>query len=64
MDCVDIDQSKIEGLKIGKLPIYEPGLEALVQRNFSEERLHFTTKLSEAAETSNIFFIAVGTPPR
>ncbi len=63
VNCIDIDQAKIDGLKLGQLPIYEPGLEALVQRNFSEERLHFTTNLAEAAKTSNIFFIAVGTPP-
>lgn len=63
VNCVDIDQAKIDGLKIGKLPIYEPGLEALVQRNFSEERLHFTVSLTEAAKISNIYFIAVGTPP-
>ena len=63
VSCVDIDQGKIDGLKNGILPIYEPGLEALVQRNHAEERLHFTTKLSETAEISNIFFIAVGTPP-
>ncbi|MEA3363356.1 MAG: UDP-glucose/GDP-mannose dehydrogenase family protein [Thermodesulfobacteriota bacterium] len=63
VNCVDIDQNKIDGLVKGKLPIYEPGLEALVQRNFAEERLHFTTSLAEAAKTSNIFFIAVGTPP-
>ena len=61
--CVDIDQSKIDGLKNGILPIYEPGLEALVKRNHAEERLYFTTKLSAAAAISNIFFIAVGTPP-
>ena len=63
VNCVDIDQAKIDGLKIGKLPIYEPGLEALVQRNFSEERLHFTTSLAKAVKTSNLYFIAVGTPP-
>ncbi len=63
VNCVDIDQAKIDGLKVGELPIYEPGLEALVKRNFAEERLHFTTSLAEAAKTSNVFFIAVGTPP-
>ncbi len=61
--CVDVDQSKIDGLKNGKMPIYEPGLEALVTRNFDEGRLFFTTSLAEAVARSNIFFIAVGTPP-
>ncbi|MEA3544072.1 MAG: UDP-glucose/GDP-mannose dehydrogenase family protein [Thermodesulfobacteriota bacterium] len=63
VNCVDIDQSKIDGLKNGQLPIYEPGLDALVQRNHTEGRLHFTTRLVEAMETSSIYFIAVGTPP-
>lgn len=61
--CVDIDYAKIDGLKQGKLPIYEPGLEALVQRNYSEGRLNFTTNLAESTKTSHLFFIAVGTPP-
>ncbi len=61
--CVDVDSEKIAGLKQGRLPIYEPGLEPLVQRNYTEGRLHFTTSLSEAAAASNLFFIAVGTPP-
>ena len=61
--CVDIDQEKINNLKQGKLPIYEPGLEVIVQRNIAEQRLRFTTSLAEAQETSNVYFIAVGTPP-
>jgi len=61
--CVDVDENKISGLKQGKLPIYEPGLEPLVLRNFQEGRLHFTTQLAETMADSNIFFIAVGTPP-
>ncbi len=61
--CVDVDQQKINNLKLGILPIYEPGLEAIVKRNWDEERLSFTTNLSEEMENSNIFFIAVGTPP-
>ena len=61
--CVDVDEQKVEGLKQGQLPIYEPGLEAMVARNFSEGRLLFTTSLSEAMAESNIYFIAVGTPP-
>ena len=63
VSCVNIDRAKIRGLKEGKLPIYEPGLETLVRRNFAEDRLHFTTSLPQAMEASNIYFIAVGTPP-
>ena len=61
--CVDIDQQKIDKLKKGILPIYEPGLEEMVLSNVKENRLHFTTSLAEAAEGAAIFFIAVGTPP-
>ncbi len=61
--CVDVDKSKIENLKQGILPIYEPGLEEIVTENHASGRLLFTTSLSEAAEQSEVFFIAVGTPP-
>ena len=61
--CVDKDEKKIENLKNGIIPIYEPGLEDLVSRNTEEERLTFTTSLEEAVEKSLILFIAVGTPP-
>ena len=61
--CVDTDSRKIDDLKRGKLPIYEPGLEELVLSNFKEGRLRFTDSLAEAARESDIFFIAVGTPP-
>ncbi len=61
--CVDVDKTKIENLKQGILPIYEPGLEDIVVENHTSGRLHFTTSLSEAAEQSEVFFIAVGTPP-
>lgn len=61
--CVDVDEDKIEGLKIGVLPIYEPGLDSIVEENFREGRLRFTTSLAEAMQDSNVYFIAVGTPP-
>ncbi len=61
--CVDVDNGKIENLKNGILPIYEPGLDAMVSNNASEKRLDFTTSLREAMQDSDIYFIAVGTPP-
>ncbi len=61
--CVDVDEAKIEGLKNGILPIYEPGLENLVIQNFKDGGLHFSTSLAAVAGQSTIFFIAVGTPP-
>jgi UDPglucose 6-dehydrogenase len=60
--CVDKDESKIDMLKAGRMPIYEPGLEELVRRNDREERLTFTTDLPSAVRLSDIVFIAVGTP--
>lgn len=60
--CVDIDSKKIEALKIGKLPIYEPELEEIVVYNYKLGRLRFTTKIEEALEQCDICFIAVGTP--
>ncbi len=61
--CVDIDVKKIENLKKGILPIWEPGLEDLVKRNAENGRLHFSSKLSESLDDVNIVFGAVGTPP-
>ncbi len=61
--CIDIDKKKIDNLKNGKIPIYEPGLEEMVLRNHSSGRLDFTTDYAEAIPSSDICFIAVGTPP-
>ncbi|ACN16057.1 Ugd [Desulforapulum autotrophicum HRM2] len=60
--CVDVDEKKIENLKQGILPIYEPGLEAMVVQNHAEGLLDFSTSLARAMKTSSIYFIAVGTP--
>lgn len=61
--CIDHDPSKVELLKQGGIPIYEPGLESIVQRNAQDGRLHFTTEPQQAIEDAEIIFIAVGTPP-
>ncbi len=61
--CVDIDTQKIENLKNGKIPIYEPGLDEMVRRNASEGRLTFTTSLAEVIDDVELVFSAVGTPP-
>jgi UDPglucose 6-dehydrogenase len=60
--CVDSDARKVERLRQGEIPIYEPGLNELVPRNVTEERLRFTTDLVEAVRQSEVIFIAVGTP--
>ncbi len=61
--CIDIDQTKIDNLNKGILPIWEPGLEAIVERNVAEGRLQFTTDIPAAVRHAEIQFIAVGTPP-
>jgi len=60
--CVDIDKKKIDSLKNGMIPIYEPGLDVLVHKNFAKNRLIFSTDINDALESSDIIFIAVGTP--
>lgn len=60
--CADIDESKIDLLKNGHSPIYEPGLESLLEHNLSEKRLNFTTDIGTCVEHSEVVFIAVGTP--
>jgi UDPglucose 6-dehydrogenase len=61
--CVDIDKKKIDNLKNGIIPIYEPGLEEMVHRNTKKGRLQFTTSIAEALEDCEVLFSAVGTPP-
>ena len=61
--CVDVDAAKVEGLKAGQIPIYEPGLEEMVRKNHAEGRLSFTTDAAEGVRHGRIQFIAVGTPP-
>jgi UDPglucose 6-dehydrogenase len=61
--CVDVDAAKVEGLKAGRIPIYEPGLEDMVRRNHAQGRLNFTTDAAEGVAHGRIQFIAVGTPP-
>jgi UDPglucose 6-dehydrogenase len=62
--CVDIDENKINALLNGDIPIYEPGLDSLVDRNVQAGRLRFTTNTKEAIQNSEVVFLAVGTPPK
>ena len=62
--CMDVDNAKIEGLKGGRMPIYEPQLEEIVKDNVKEGRLEFTTSIKEAVDHGIIVCIAVNTPPR
>lgn len=61
--CVDIDTKKIEALRRGEVPIYEPGLEEMLRRNVEAGRLHFATSLAECIDSQQVVFSAVGTPP-
>ncbi|MCM1369562.1 MAG: UDP-glucose/GDP-mannose dehydrogenase family protein [Candidatus Amulumruptor caecigallinarius] len=61
--CVDVDAKKIESIKSGIIPIYEPGLDELVKKNMEAGRLHFTTDLAEVLDDVEVVFSAVGTPP-
>ncbi len=61
--CVDIDEKKIKDLNNGIVPIYEPGLEAMIERNVEKKRLHFTTQIEESLDGAEAAFICVGTPP-
>ena len=62
--CVDVDEKKIEGLKNNIMPIYEPGLDTIVEKNVKAGRLHFTTDIKSAVEQALVVFLAVGTPPK
>jgi UDPglucose 6-dehydrogenase len=62
--CVDVDVTKIDKLNNGVIPIYEPGLDQIVEKNVKDGRLHFTTDIKAAVETARVVFLAVGTPPK
>lgn len=62
--CVDVDAEKIDKLHKGIIPIYEPGLDNLVEKNVEAGRLHFTTNIAEAVKSAEVVFLAVGTPPK
>jgi UDPglucose 6-dehydrogenase len=62
--CVDINEAKIASMQQGKVPIYEPGLEEVFERNIAAGRLHFTTSLADAVATADVIFLALPTPPK
>ncbi len=62
--CVDKDEQRITQLNKGEIPIYEPGLDELVERNIASSRLHFSARLPQALQGSDLVFLAVGTPIR
>ena len=61
--CVDINQKKVEMLKRGETPIYEPGLDVLLDRNIKENRISFTTSLADGIKDAKVIFLALPTPP-
>lgn len=61
--CIDIDEKKIDGLKNGVIPIYEPGLDTMIEKNVEKKRLWFSTKIDKSIENADAAFISVGTPP-
>jgi len=61
--CMDIDQARVDGLRNGVVPIFEPGLDAMIRRNAGQGRLEFTADIERAVEHAEVLFIAVGTPP-
>ncbi|MCP4522018.1 MAG: UDP-glucose/GDP-mannose dehydrogenase family protein [Cytophagales bacterium] len=61
--CIDIDAQKVENMKAGKMPIYEPGLDVLFERNIRQSRLKFTTSLSDGIKDAQVIFLALPTPP-
>lgn len=62
--CVDVDREKVDKLRQGVIPIYEPGLDKIVEKNAAAGRLHFTTDIAEAVGPAQVVFLAVGTPPK
>ncbi|MBK7394535.1 MAG: UDP-glucose/GDP-mannose dehydrogenase family protein [Chloracidobacterium sp.] len=62
--CVDVDRQKVDNLNNGIIPIYEPGLDKIVEKNVAANRLHFTTDIKHAVENALVVFLAVGTPPQ
>jgi UDPglucose 6-dehydrogenase len=62
--CVDVDRQKVDNLNKGIIPIYEPGLDKIVEKNVAANRLHFTTDIKHAVENALVVFLAVGTPPQ
>ena len=62
--ALDVDEKRVENLKKGIMPIYEPGLEEMVTRNVTDGRLSFTTSAEEGVGKSDVVFICVGTPPK
>lgn len=63
VSCVDIDEAKVEQMRDGRVPIYEPGLEEMFRRNIAQQRLEFTTKLAEGVAGAEVIFLALPTPP-